>query len=119
MKNKPVNKLYFQPLITNHDLSNIHLRPLSELDRLRIENQNLKRQNQMLIDYIKALNQKLIPQQQMKINKLRTEKNATKQINSKRLVDGIPEQFLKISHRIEKHLKNYSFDEWGVCCEKY
>ena len=128
----PKDKLYL-PDINEYALKKIHLKPLNELDRLRLENQELRRQNQMLIDYIKSMNQKLIPQQQMKLNQLRESKNSVMNKN-KELLKELPHQQEKLVNKLHNHFDSFiqqkkdedkeykqssqSFDEWREAVKK-
>ena len=71
------------------EVSNIKLKELSEVDKLRLENQELKRQNQMLINYIQSISAKLIPQKQQEIKSLIESKQATLEHNKPLIVEGI------------------------------
>ena len=84
----------------------------------------------MLINYIKQMNQQLIPQQQEKIQQLRNEKQLT-QLRNKSLIDNGIKSQNDLINRIHQHHKQFhkyakqhnieinddktyiqSFDEW-------
>ena len=70
-------------------VAEIKLKKLSEVDRLRLENQELKRQNQMLLNYIKSISNQLIPQKQQEIKSLIKSKQTTLEHNKPLIIEGI------------------------------
>ena len=105
VKSKPVDKLYFQPRISDQSLSQIHLKPLTENDKLKLRINELERENQMLKNYIRQMNLKLIPKQQQFIQ----QKHETMRRNRDFIVDGINEWH---EHVFKPKHHQMSFDEW-------
>ena len=65
--NKPQDKLYYQNQISPNQLNRIHLKQLTENDKLRLRVQELERENQILRNYIQEINnKKLIKEQEFR-----------------------------------------------------
>ena len=143
INNKPVDKLYFQPIISPNQLSKVHLKPLTENDELRKRVQQLERENQMLRNYIQEINSKQlikqVPEQKQAMNnKSRTRKLITEgiptRIHPMPSIREIPQPPLapKIdalnayesikkygeSDEFRKHHKQKSFNEWRNVIKK-
>ena len=82
-------KAYGEASIDLSKIGEIKLKPLSEIDRIKLENQELKRENQMLRNYIQSTLTKLIPQKQQEIKSLIESKQATLEHNKPLIVEGI------------------------------
>ena len=95
------------------DITNVELKPLSESDKDKLRIEQLERENQRLKEYIKQINSKKliegIPEKQKQINKLIQEKNSVKNRNKDFIIDGIHEWH---EYRFKPKHHDMNFDEW-------
>ena len=109
VKNKPIEKLYL-PNINEFSLKNVHLKPLTENERLKLRIDELERENRMLKEYIKQMNSKklieqipiqavkkhnkpiiqAIPEKQKQFEESRRKKQEVMNRNKQFLITGIP-----------------------------
>ena len=147
--NKPIDKLYFQsmispnqlnkvilkpieekpqdklrlPEINQYELNKVHLKQLTENDELRRRVQQLERENQLLRNYIHEINNKRLIQEQ----ELKRAQNIIKKQNKLRLIDIHDKQAEITNIRIDKErTKNRNktllisaFDEFATNHKKF